>query len=140
FLHRAAFFLDAAVIGVPLSQRLGFGSVLGYLAAGVLIGPSGLALAGGADGTLHFAELGVELLLFVIGLELKPSRLWVLRKPVFGMGTTQVIVTGAALSWLARLVGLGWPAAIISGFGLSLSSTAFAVQMLAEKKELTTQH
>src|SRR5699024_1693656 len=82
FLEQAAIFLAAAVIAVPLFQRLGFGSVLGYLAAGVLIGPSGLGLAGGADGTLHFAELGVELLLFVIGLELKPSRLWVLRKPV----------------------------------------------------------
>lgn len=140
FLQQAAIFLAAAVIAVPLFRRLGFGSVLGYLAAGVLIGPWGLRLAGGGDSTLHFAELGVELLLFVIGLELKPSRLWVLRKSVFGMGTTQVVATGVLLSGLARLAGLGWPAAIITGFGLSLSSTAFAVQMLAEKKELTTQH
>ena len=86
FLILAAIFLGAAVIAVPLSKRLGFGSVLGYLAAGVVIGPWGLQAVDNVDSILHFAELGVVLLLFIIGLELQPSRLWTMRRPVFLLG------------------------------------------------------
>ncbi|MGH8454187.1 MAG: cation:proton antiporter, partial [Nevskiales bacterium] len=89
-LGQAAIFLAAAVVAVPLSKRLGLGSVLGYLGAGMIIGPQLLDLAGDVDSILHFAEYGVVLLLFIIGLELQPSRLWVLRKTVFGLGSAQV--------------------------------------------------
>ena len=90
-LAQSVVFLCAAVIAVPLSKRLGLGSVLGYLGAGIVIGPYGLRLISGVDEILHFAELGVVLLLFVIGLELQPRRLWALRKAVFGLGAAQVV-------------------------------------------------
>ncbi|MDH3688477.1 MAG: monovalent cation:proton antiporter-2 (CPA2) family protein [Gammaproteobacteria bacterium] len=139
-LHETAIFLGAAIIAVPLFQRLGFGSVLGYLAAGVVIGPWGLSLVSGVDTILHFAELGVVFLLFIIGLELQPSRLWVLRKSIFGLGLTQVLVTGLVLASIGFVVGLRLESAILAGLGLSLSSTAFVLQMLAERKQLPTAH
>jgi monovalent cation:proton antiporter-2 (CPA2) family protein len=140
FLYQVLIFLVAAAVVVPVSKRFGFGSVLGYLAAGLIIGPSAGAFVDGVDEILHFAETGVVFLLFVIGLELQPSRLRVMRKPVFGLGTAQVLVTGAVLSFAARAFGLPWPTAIIVGLSLSLSSTAFALQLLAERKELNTAH
>ncbi|MCP3059045.1 monovalent cation:proton antiporter-2 (CPA2) family protein [Myxococcus sp. K38C18041901] len=138
FLHQALVFLAAAVVSVPLFKRLGLGSVLGYLVAGAVIGPSGARLIGDVENVLHFSELGVVLLLFVIGLELQPSRLWSLRHSVFGVGGAQVLVTGALLAGVCWLFGLSPGASIIAGFGLSLSSTAFALQLLAERNQLTT--
>ena len=139
-LHDATIYLAAAIVAVMLSRKLGFGAVLGYLAAGVLVGPWGLRLITDVDNILHFAEFGVVFLLFIIGLELQPSRLWVLRRTVFGLGAAQVFVTGLALTLVAHWLGLDWAPSIIVGFGLSLSSTAFVLQLLAEKKELTTAH
>ncbi len=128
------------MVTVPICKRLGFGAVLGYLTAGMVIGPAGLGMVRDVDNILHFGELGVVLLLFVIGLELQPSRLWVMRKSVFGLGGAQVFVSAAGLGTAAFLLGLEFTAAVVVGLGLSLSSTAFALQMLAEKKQLTTRH
>ena len=137
-LEQVAVYLAATALAVPLAKRLGFGSVLGYLFAGVAIGPLGLALIDDVENVLGFAEIGVVLLMFIIGLELQPRRLWVLRNLVFGLGSIQVLVTGTLLMLIGRLLGLAWPAALLAGFGLSLSSTAFVLQMLAERKALTT--
>ena len=106
FLEQAAVFLLTAVLLVPLFQRLKLGAVLGYLGAGMLIGPWGLGMIGEVESTLEFAEFGVVLLLFLVGLELQPSRLWVLRHPVFGLGGAQVAISGAALAALALWLGL----------------------------------
>ena len=133
-------YLIAALIAVPISKKLGFGSVLGYLAAGIIIGPFGLGFIRDAEHILHFAELGVVFLLFVIGLELQPSRLWVLRRMVFGLGSAQVIISAGAIAAVGLLFGLALTEAVLVGFVLALSSTAFVLQLLAEKKELTTRH
>src|SRR5664279_5886426 len=119
FLVQAAIFLATAVVIVPIFRRLKLGAVLGYLAAGAIIGPGGLGVVPHADATLDFAELGVVLLLFLVGLELEPSRLWALRQPVFGLGGAQVLVTGAVLTGLAQWWGLSWQAATVVGFGLA---------------------
>ena len=140
FLQDAAIFLAAAVITVPVARRLGLGAILGYLAAGVVIGPQALGLIGDVAETFHFAEFGVVLLLFVIGLELQPSRLWTMRQNVFGLGLMQLFITGGALALVARFFGLGPAAGAVVGLTLSLSSTAFALQTLAEKNQLTTRH
>ncbi len=139
-LAEAAIFLTAAVVAVPISKRLGLGSVLGYLAAGIVIGPWGLSLISEVENILHFAEFGVVLLLFIIGLELQPARLWVMRKSVFGLGALQVIVTSSILTACAYALGVPMGAALIIAFALSLSSTAFALQLMAEKHQLTTRH
>ncbi|MGB5622576.1 MAG: cation:proton antiporter, partial [Gammaproteobacteria bacterium] len=118
----------------------GFGSVLGYMAAGIAIGPYGLGAFEDVDSVLHASEFGVVLLLFIIGLELKPSRLWVMRRAVFGLGTAQVMITATALAVLAWALGQGVSAAIVIGLGLALSSTAFVLQILAERKALTSQY
>jgi glutathione-regulated potassium-efflux system ancillary protein KefC/glutathione-regulated potassium-efflux system protein KefB len=133
-------FLIAAVLLVPLSGRLGLGAVLGYLIAGALIGPSGFGLVGDVESVLHTSELGIIFLLFLIGLELQPSRLWVLRRLVFGLGSAQVIITGAAIAVIAHLFGLNWPAATVAGLGLAMSSTALVMQTLAEKNQLSARH
>ncbi|HUG99424.1 MAG TPA: monovalent cation:proton antiporter-2 (CPA2) family protein [Gammaproteobacteria bacterium] len=133
-------YLVAAVIAVPVARRLGFGSVLGYLAAGIVIGPWGLKLFADVDRILHLAEFGIVLLLFIIGLELQPTRLWALRRGIFGTGSAQVLITGALLSGAAMAFGLAWESALIIGLILALSSTAFVLQLLAERKQLTTRH
>ena len=138
FLEQAAVFLGTAVLVVPLFRRLKLGGVLGYLAAGALIGPWGLALIANAETTLHFAELGVVLLLFLVGLELEPSRLWALRQPVFGLGGAQVVLTGTVVTLVAHGLGLAWPAAAVAGFGLAMSSTAIVLAWLGERGELST--
>jgi glutathione-regulated potassium-efflux system protein KefB len=140
-LQAAVVFLLAAVLTVPLAKRLQLGAVLGYLFAGVIIGPSGLGLIGNTESVAHISELGVVLLLFIIGLELSPRRLWVMRKAVFGVGLAQVLLTGALLGVLALYV-FGQPlnTSIVLGLGLALSSTAFGLQSLAERKELTSPH
>lgn len=140
FIQEAAIFLAAAIIAVTLFNKLGFGSVLGYLVAGVVIGPWGFGFITGVEDILHFAELGVVLLLFLIGLELQPSRLWILRRSIFGMGLAQVLVTMLVFSVVGVFAGLSMTVSIVIGFGLSLSSTAFVLQILAEKKQLNTVH
>ncbi len=132
--------LGGAVLSAPIFKRIGLGTILGYLAAGIAIGPVARLITGGEE-FLHVSELGVVLLLFVIGLELKPSRLWGLRRDIFGLGFTQVAASGVVLAGLASLfAGLPWQAATIVGFGLALSSTAFAMQTLEEQGETSTRH
>ncbi|QFY59197.1 potassium transporter TrkA [Rhizobium grahamii] len=132
--------LGGAVVSAPIFKRLGLGTVLGYLAAGVVIGPIFHGLTDG-DQILAVAELGVVFLLFIIGLELKPSRLWQMRRDIFGLGTAQVLLTGALLSLVAWLSGvLDWRGGIIAGFGLALSSTAFAMQILDDEGDVNTRY
>src|SRR3954463_6646875 len=136
-LSESAIFLAAAVVTVPLFRRFKLGAVLGYLTAGVLIGPYGLRFLSAGDNLLHLAELGVVLLLFIIGLELQPSRLWVLRRSVFGLGFAQVLGSTVAIGGIALALGVRWQTALVIGFGLAMSSTAFVLQVLAERRELT---
>ncbi len=132
-LTTIAILLATAVILVPISRRLGFGSVLGYLVGGALIGPSGLRLITDVHEIAGVSELGVVMLLFLIGLEVRPQRLWTMRRAVFGLGAAQVVVTAAALAALGHWYGLAWPAAIVIGAGLALSSTAIVLPMLSER-------
>jgi Kef-type K+ transport system membrane component KefB len=132
-LSETAIFLVAAVVMVPIFKRLKLGAVLGYLSAGLIIGPWGLRFITDVESILGFAELGVVLLLFVIGLELQPSRLRALRKPIFGLGGLQV--GGTTLAF-----GMTWQAALVIGVALSMNSTAFVLQLLAERKQLATRH
>ena len=129
--------LAAAVLFVSFSRRLGFGSVLGYLIAGAVIGPSGLRLVNDYDQIAEVSELGVVMLLFLIGIELRPQRLWVMRRAVFGLGAGQVVATALVLAGLAHLVGIGWHGAIVLGAGLALSSTAIVLPMLGERDMLS---
>ncbi len=133
------FLLLAAVIIVPLSQRIGLSSVLGYLAAGLIVGPHILAMVQNVDEIHHIAELGVVFLLFVIGLELKPQRLWDMRHQVFGMGLLQVMITGVILTMVSYLFGHNPRTSIVIGFGLALSSTAFVLQLLTERGDLQSR-
>jgi len=131
-------FLLAAVLAVPVFRRFGFGGVLGYLFVGGVLGPYGFRVVADPSSTLAISEFGVVMLLFVIGLELSPARLWVMRKQVFGIGGLQVALSAAVLGGLALAYGLGWQAALVVGLGLALSSTAVGLQILAERKALTT--
>jgi glutathione-regulated potassium-efflux system protein KefB len=140
FIQYAVVLLLAAVIAVPLARRSRLGSVLGYLAAGALIGPSVLDLVGNAEEIAHVSELGVILMLFVIGLELSPQRLWVMRRQVFGFGSIQVMASALGIAAIALAFGLGWKPALVIGLGLALSSTAIGLQILAERKELQSPH
>ena len=133
FLQSSAIFLTAAVIAVPLAQRLGLGSVLGYLLAGVAIGPWGLGLIRDVDAILHFAEFGVVLLLFLIGLELNPKKLWQMRGPILGLGGAQVLITTALIAGLVYLFGFTWQMSLVIGMGLALSSTAIALRVIDEQ-------
>ena len=139
-LIEAAIFLGCAVLAVPLFSRLGLGSILGYLAAGILIGPHLMGLIGNIEVVLHVGEFGVVLLLFLIGLELNPTRLWSLRRPILLIGGGQVVVTGALITAIAFGFGLTWPVAALVGLTLSLSSTAVASQLLSESGQLATRH
>ena len=131
-------YLGAAMLVVPLAKRLGLGSVLGYLLAGLLIGPSGLGLIGAGEDVLHFAEFGVVIMLFLVGLELAPRRLWELRGPIFGAGGLQVLATTLPLAGFAWGFKMDWPSAAIAAMGMALSSTAIALQILAERNQLAT--
>jgi glutathione-regulated potassium-efflux system ancillary protein KefC len=137
-LFNAMVYLAAAVIVVPLAKRLALGAVLGYLLAGILIGPYGFRLISEVEDALHFAEFGVVLLLFLIGLELEPSKLWSLRRPIFGWGGAQVAGVAAGLCGAAILAGIDWKVALIAGLGLSLSSTAIALASLEERNLMPT--
>ena len=139
-LAQIAIFLAAAVIAIPVFRRFKLGSVLGYLTAGIIIGPSALGLIDTIDTTQHIAEFGIVLLMFVIGLELQPSRLWVMRKPIFGLGSAQVLLTALSIGAAAYFsIGPTWQSALVIGFGLSMSSTALALQLLAERGQLHSQ-
>src|SRR5688500_10510275 len=139
-IAQIAVFLGATVLAIPLFRRLRLSSILGYLAAGVAIGPWGLRIVQDAEAVMHIAEFGVVLLLFVIGLELQPSRLRAMRKTIFGLGALQVGVTAVLLALIASAMGLPPTTAAVAGFALSLSSTPLVLQLLAERKELNTQH
>ena len=128
------FYLVAAVVLVPLAKRAGMGAVLGYLAAGALIGPWGMALIGNVEDVLTVSEFGVVLMLFLIGLELEPKKLWSLRRPIFGWGGAQVLLVGAVLTAAAMACGVDWKIALIAGLGMSLSSTAIVLATLGERK------
>lgn len=130
--------LAAAVIFVLLSRRLGFGSILGYLIAGAVIGPSGLRLVNDVEQITEISEFGVLMLLFLIGLELRLPRLWLMRKTVFGLGAAQMALAGAALAGLAAFAGFSWQGATVVGFGLALSSTAIVLPMLADRELLSS--
>jgi len=131
--------LAAATIAVPLSRRAGFGSVLGYLVAGVAIGPNGLRLVTNVNAIASIASLGVVMLLFLIGLELRPQRLWVMRRAVFGLGTAQLVACGAALAVLAHFAGIAWAGSLVLGAGLAMSSTAIVLPLLAERMLMRTR-
>jgi glutathione-regulated potassium-efflux system ancillary protein KefC len=148
WLINSLIYLGAAVIAVPVSKALGLGSIIGYLAAGMAIGPWGLGLVTNVQDILHFAEFGVVLMLFLVGLELEPKRLWSLRRPIFGWGSAQVVGCAAVLFialWGASLfvpavsnaLG-GWKTALVAALGLALSSTAIALQVMGERNLLPT--
>ncbi|YCH30911.1 glutathione-regulated potassium-efflux system protein KefB [Erwinia sp. PK3-005] len=126
-------YLFAAVVAVPIAARLGIGAVLGYLLAGIAIGPWGLGFISDVDEILHFSEIGVVFLMFLIGLELNPAKLWALRRSIFGVGAAQVIFSAAVLAGLLLLTDFSWQAAIVGGIGLAMSSTAMALQLMRDK-------
>ena len=138
WLVNSFIYLSAAVIAVPLSQALGLGAIIGYLAAGIAIGPWGLGLVTNVQDILHFAEFGVVLMLFLVGLELEPRRLWSLRRPIFGWGSAQVLACAAAITAAGLLAGFDWRTALVAGLGLALSSTAIALQVLGQRNLLPT--
>ena len=134
FFQNAIIYLLAAVISVPVAKRLGFGSVLGYLLAGIVIGPFVLGHIGSeGEDVMHFAEFGVVMMLFLIGLELKPNLLWGMRRSIFGLGGLQLLLSAIAIGAVAILLGQSLSAAIAIGLTLGLSSTAIVLQTLAEK-------
>lgn len=140
-LTEAAIFLTAAVVAVPLFRKLRLGSILGYLAAGLVIGPRGLGFFSDPAAVMHVAELGVVLFLFLIGLELNVSRLWAMRKDIFGIGSAQVVLTGLlGMLFPLLVVGRTWQASLVAGLGLALSSTALVMQLLEEKGEVQSAH
>jgi glutathione-regulated potassium-efflux system protein KefB len=137
-LGRVVALLAAGVVAVPLFKRIGLGSVIGYLAAGILIGPFGIGLFNHPETILHIAELGVVMFLFVIGLEMQPTRLWSLRREIFGLGLAQVLFCGGLLTPVAMQAGLPLPAAFIAAMGFVMTSTATVMLMLDERGETST--
>jgi glutathione-regulated potassium-efflux system ancillary protein KefC len=138
WLINSFIYLSAAVIAVPISKAVGLGSIIGYLAAGIAIGPWGLGLVTNVEDILHFAEFGVVLMLFLVGLELEPRRLWSMRRPIFGWGSAQVLGCGVALAATAAACGIELRVSVVAGLGLALSSTAIALQVLSERNALGT--
>jgi glutathione-regulated potassium-efflux system ancillary protein KefC len=138
WLTNSLIYLGAAVFAVPLSKALGLGSIIGYLAAGIAIGPWGLGLVTNVEDILHFAEFGVVLMLFLVGLELEPRRLWSLRRPIFGWGSAQVLGCAALLFAAALVAGVQWRTGLVAALGLALSSTAIALQVMAERNMMAT--
>ncbi|QRR33651.1 cation:proton antiporter [Hydrogenophaga sp. YM1] len=130
--------LGAAVVAVPLFKRIGLGSVLGYLAAGLAVGPFGLGWFSDPQTIIHTAELGVVMFLFVIGLEMQPSHLWALRRAIFGLGSLQVLVCGAMLTLVGVAFGFSWRVSFISAMGFVLTSTAIVMQLLGERGDIAT--
>ena len=138
FLVQAAIYLSSAIFLVPLFKRFGLGSVLGYLIAGILIGPYALKLIPDPEQVLHFAEFGVVLMLFLVGLELESQKVWELRKTLFGLGGLQVVGTIALVTMAAYIIGIAWPISLVIGMGVAMSSTAIGLTSLTEKKLLST--
>lgn len=138
WLTSSLIYLGAAVFAVPLSKALGLGSIIGYLAAGIAIGPWGLGLVTNVEDILHFAEFGVVLMLFLVGLELEPRRLWALRRPIFGWGSAQVLGCTALLFAAAWAAGVPWKISLVAALGLALSSTAIALQVMNERNLMPT--
>ena len=138
WLTNSFVYLAAAVVAVPLSKKLGLGSIIGYLAAGMAIGPWGLGLVTNVQDILHFAEFGVVLMLFLVGLELEPKRLWNLRRPIFGWGSAQVLACAGLITVTALLFDVRWQVALVAGLGLALSSTAIALQTINERNLMPT--
>lgn len=137
-LFEAFIYLLAAIVAVPLAKRLGLGSVIGYLLAGAVIGPYALNFAGGAADVMHFAEFGVVLMLFIVGLELRPALLWKMRRPILGLGGLQVVGTALAIGFVASRFGLPWKSALAVGLILAMSSTAIVLQSLTERGLMKT--
>ena len=131
-------YLAAAVFAVPLAKFLGLGSIIGYLAAGILIGPWGLKFVTNPQDMLHFSEFGVVLMLFLVGLELEPKRLWSLRKPIFGWGSVQLFGSAALMLGVAVCCGLDWRIAMVAALGLAMSSTAIGLGVLGERGLMNT--
>ena len=138
WLINSFIYLAAAVIAVPVAKKLGLGAIIGYLAAGMAIGPWGLKLVTNVQDILHFAEFGVVLMLFLVGLELEPKRLWDLRRPIFGWGSAQVAACAAIIMGVAMAFGVDWKIALVAGLGLALSSTAIALQAIGERNLMPT--
>jgi glutathione-regulated potassium-efflux system ancillary protein KefC len=138
WLTSSLIYLSAAVVAVPLARAAGLGAILGYLAAGMAIGPWGLKLVTEVEHILHFAEFGVVLMLFLVGLELEPRRLWTLRRPIFGWGSAQVLGCAGVLAGAAVLAGVPLTLAVVAALGLALSSTAIALQVMQERNLLGT--
>ncbi|MDP1954879.1 MAG: glutathione-regulated potassium-efflux system protein KefC [Polaromonas sp.] len=138
WLINSLIYLSAAVIAVPLSRALGLGAIIGYLTAGIAIGPWGLGLVSNVEDILHFAEFGVVLMLFLVGLELEPRRLWSLRRPIFGWGSAQVLGCTALLYVAGLAAGVGWKVSLVASLGLALSSTAISLQVMGERNLLPT--
>ena len=139
WLSTSLVYLAAAVLAVPLARLLGLGAIIGYLAAGIVIGPWGLKLVSDPATILHFAEFGVVLMLFLVGLELEPRRLWAMRRPIFGGGSLQLLGSAALVAGVALATGLAWPVALVAGLGLGLSSTAIGLGALAERNLMGTR-
>ncbi len=138
WIHSSLIYLSAAVLAVPLARLLGLGSIIGYLAAGIAIGPWGLKLVTDPQAMLHFAEFGVVLMLFLVGLELEPRRLWALRRPIFGWGSVQLFGSAALMLGVAMLAGVDWRLALVAGLGLGMSSTAIGLGVLNERNLMAT--
>ena len=140
FFSQAFLYLSAALVAVLVGKRLGMGAVLGYLIAGALIGPWGLSWVGGeSEQITHFAEFGVVMMLFLVGLELEPSQLWRMKRQIFGLGTAQVVFSALAIGGLAMAFGIGWKSALGIGLILAMSSTAIVLQCLSEKNLMRTE-
>nr|WP_315464795.1 glutathione-regulated potassium-efflux system protein KefC [uncultured Rhodoferax sp.] len=139
WLINSLIYLSAAVIAVPLSKALGLGAIIGYLAAGIAIGPWGAGLVNNVEDILHFAEFGVVLMLFLVGLELEPRRLWSLRRSIFGWGALQVLGCTLLLMLVAMACGVDWRLSLVGALGLALSSTAIALQVMGERNLMPTQ-
>lgn len=138
WLHSSLIYLAAAVLAVPVARLLGLGSIIGYLAAGIAIGPWGLGLVTDAAAILHFAEFGVVIMLFLVGLELEPKRLWQMRRPIFGWGSVQLFGSAALIALAAVLAGFDWRVGVVGALGLAMSSTAIGLSVLAERKAMGT--
>jgi glutathione-regulated potassium-efflux system ancillary protein KefC len=132
-------YLAAAVLAVPLARLLGLGAIIGYLGAGIVIGPWGLRLVSDPAAMLHFAEFGVVLMLFLVGLELEPRRLWAMRRPIFGGGSVQLLGSAALMLGAGLLLGVDWRLALVAGLGLGMSSTAIGLGALAERNLMATR-
>ncbi|URI10833.1 glutathione-regulated potassium-efflux system protein KefC [Aquincola tertiaricarbonis] len=138
WLDTSLIYLAAAVIAVPLARAIGLGSIVGYLAAGIVIGPFGIGLVSDPQDMLHFAEFGVVLMLFLVGLELEPRRLWAMRRPIFGWGSVQTLGSAALMLGVALALGVDWRLGLVAGLGLALSSTAIGLGVLNERNLMAT--